>query len=259
MIGPGRAASVRPSTRGDRLHLADGRREERLVGVVERVDRQRLLLARRCRARRTARARAHASRRAGSRLDAGGVQHDAVAHEEHVRARRLAQLALRVRRRSPRPRRAPPRTRARARSRRTRSSSARRARRARCASTARSPTSVVGGTGRPRWPRRSTVGGDAPRVASRRREPAGDGDAQPGLGEAVGREHRVGRVRAARRGRAVRARARRPTRASRSRCRRHANGSPVVDAHRLEHAVADDQAVVERRDARVVERRAARR
>ena len=65
--GPGALGSASPSTCGDRLHLADGRREERLVGVGERADRHGDFFALDVELATELEHAAHASRRAGSR------------------------------------------------------------------------------------------------------------------------------------------------------------------------------------------------
>ena len=80
------------------------------------------------------------------------------------------------------------------------------------------------------------------------RKAAGDGDAQPRFGELVGAQHGIGggaQLVAIRRGEAeARGGVREPVEVPAPRERLAA-----VDAHGLEHAVADEQTVVERRDA----------
>ena len=221
-----RAGSAWPSTVGDRLHLADGRREERLVGVARaRRSGAADFVDTRCRARRRARARARASTPSRQpRRPRRRAQH-AVVHDEHVRARGLAQLVAGVG--EDRFARAvlAARTRARARSRRTRSSSAPRSRRARCAPTARRRPRSTAATDATSLAATITVGR---RVAAARSRAAATPPVtvmrEPRLGEPVRPAAPRRPRRAAARGRARSSPSPAAECASRSRWRRHANG-----------------------------------
>ncbi len=79
----------------DRLHLARRRRQERLVGAVQRVVRQRGLLDRDAEISRELEHERAGDPQQAARVPGRGVQH-VLEHEEHVRASRLAQVATSV-------------------------------------------------------------------------------------------------------------------------------------------------------------------
>ena len=259
VTGPGADGSDRAVDGRDGLHLAHGRGEERFVGRRERADRQRPLLGADAvlRAQLEHERARHAEQAAGRR----GRRATPRRRGRRTRSTRSPRTARRACwRTSPRPRPVPARTRARARSPRTRWSSARRSRPARCGPTARRPRSLVGAHGLERARRH-----DRPSAgASPRSEPSGDTPpvtviAQARLAQAVRARAPRRRPRGARPRSGTASPSPRPTApadrgagATRTGRRRRRAG--------LEHAVADEQPVVERaRRARRRRRRARRR